>query len=218
MAAVRAFSGIRSRYTLGLTAARLGRSTFGEGDLTRFFEDIQSNGRAIRGRSLLNLLDYEHVTTGVGLVRDYMWRGEREVPVRWLKAGALSLAPAMSYRLSPVGPELQVKTRYKRGASVGRFYLRWTELVKPEASRLVGAGGELERVSRGRLVPKVAFDVWRNPDGTASVRGEAAATFSRSPDDRLVFSASVGAKGRGYLFGYPMAPGAFFSLGGGVRF
>jgi hypothetical protein len=43
-------------------------------------------------------------------------------------------------------------------------------------------------------------------------------TFRRSADDRLVLSVALGAKGRGYLPGYPLASGTYFNLGAGLRF
>jgi hypothetical protein len=90
--------------------------------------------------------------------------------------------------------------------------------VKPGDARLVGAGGEVERVPAGRFTPRVAFDVWRNPDRTSGLRGEAAATIGRTADDWARFSIAIGGKSRGYLPGYPLAPAAYVSLGGRVRF
>jgi hypothetical protein len=89
-----------AQYVMGLTAARLSlTSPFGAGEVSRYFPEIQSNARSIRRRALLNLLDYQYVTMGVGLFRDYMWRGERRVPVRWIEMGSVSIAPGVSYRL-----------------------------------------------------------------------------------------------------------------------
>jgi hypothetical protein len=69
-----------------------------------------------------------------------------------------------------------------------------------------------------RCEPKIAFDLWRNPDGTMRVRAEGAATFSGWPTDRLVLTTAVGAKGSGYVPGYPLTSGAYVGIGGGVRF
>jgi hypothetical protein len=207
-----------AQYTVGLTGERLSQAIFLGDGVERSFADIQATGRSLRRRSALNLLDHELVTTTMGVAVDHVWRGKRQVPVRWLEVGPLSLSPGMSYRLSPAGPELQIKTRYRRGHSVGRVYARWTERVRPGDARLVGAGGELQRGAAARFMPNVAFDVWRNPDRTMAVRAEAGATIGRTVDGRLRFSVAVGAKARGYLGGYPMKPGGYAGIGGLVRF
>jgi hypothetical protein len=203
---------------LGFTAARLGRASLPASDVEAVFADVRADARAIRRRSYLNLIDYGNVTIGVGLVRDYFWRGERHVPVRWIDVGPVALVPGLSYRLTPVGPETAVRTRYKVGAGTGHVYFRWTERLPHEAASLAGAGGAFELKTLGRIAPRVGFDAWRNPDGTASVRGEAAATVSGWPSDRVVVTAAIGAKGRGYLTGYPLRSGTYFSVGGGLRF
>jgi hypothetical protein len=207
-----------AQYTVGLTGERLSQAIFLDDGVQRSFADIQTTGRSIRRRSALNLLDYDLVTTAMGVAVDHMWRGKRQIPVRWLAVGPLSLSPGMSYRLSPVGPELQIRTRYTQGNSVGRVYARWTERAKPGDARLVGAGGELQRIGAARFTPNVAFDVWRNPNRTMAVRVEAGATIGRTADDRLRFSLTVGAKTRGYLGGYPLKPGGYAGVGGQVRF
>jgi hypothetical protein len=50
------------------------------------------------------------------------------------------------------------------------------------------------------------------------VRAEGAATLSRWPTERLVWTAAVGAKGSGYIPGYPLTSGPYFGIGAGVRF
>lgn len=205
-------------YALSLTAARLSRRAFALGEASPFFADIQENGRSIRRGSVINLIDYGVMTGGVGLFRDYMWRGQRQVAVRWLTLVLVSLVPGLRYNLTPVGPERQVRTRYKTGAGVGLGYLRWTEPLAPGSARLLGAGGEYQRDTIGGFEPRFGFDFWRNPDGTTSLRGEAATMFSRSSTDRMVLSFAVGAKGRGYLSGYPLRSGPYVNVGAGLRF
>lgn len=212
----RGMIGDPAHYVLGLSAERLSRASLTPDDVARLFPDIQRIARSIRRRSLINLLDYEHATTSIGLVREYMWQGRRQVPVRWLEVGPVSLAPALSYRLSPIGPEARVRTRYKARTAVGDVFVRWTERLTPASSRLVGIGGEFQLPVSSRFEPKVGFDLWRNPDRTTSVRGELGATFS--PGSRWTFSATVIGKGRGYVPGYPLQSGRYFSAGAGLRF
>ncbi len=120
---------------MGLTGVRLSlTSPFNAGEVSRHFSEVQSNARTIRRRTLLNLLDYQHVTTGVGLFRDYLWRGERRMPVRWIEMGSVSIAPGLSYRLSPIGPETRVRSRYKVNALSGDAYVRWSEPLPPPRS------------------------------------------------------------------------------------
>ncbi len=205
-------------YVLNLTAARLSHPAFRLGEATSFFADIQENGRSIRRGSLINLIDFGFVTGTVGLFRDYMWRGERQVAVRWLTLGSVSFSPGLRYNLTPVGPERQVRTRYKAGAGVGLGYVRWSEPLTPGSTRLLGAGGEYQRAIIHGFEPRFGVDLWRNPDGTTSLRTEAATMFSRSPADRMVLTFAVGAKGRGYLSGYPISGGPYFNVGAGLRF
>lgn len=208
-----------AQYVMGLTGAQLSlTSPFRAEEVSRYFPEIQSNARSIRRRALLNLLDYQYVTVGVGLFRDYMWRGERRVPVRWIEMGSVSIAPGVSYRLSPIGPETRIHSRYKVRGVGGDAYLRWSEATGPDRPGLFGLGGELQPTAARRLEPKVAFDVWRNPDGTLRVRAEGAATFTGWPIDRLALTAAVGAKGSGYVPGYSLTSGPYFGIGAGVRF
>jgi hypothetical protein len=208
-----------AQYVMGLTGAQLSlTSPFGAADVSRYFREIQSNARSIRRRALLNLLDYQYVTMGVGLFRDYMWRGERRIPVRWIEIGSVSIAPGMSYRLSPIGPETRVHSRYRAGAIVGDAYVRWSQPITQNGTGLLGIGGEVQPRAMRRVEPKIAFDLWRNPDGTLRVRAEGAATVSRWPTDRLVMTAAVGAKGSGYVSGYPLTSGAYAGIGAGIRF
>ncbi len=204
---------------MGLTGAELSlTSPFRAAEVSQYFPEIQSNARSIRRRALLNLLDYQYVTVGVGLFRDYMWRGERRVPVRWIEMGSVSIAPGVSYRLSPIGPETRVHSRYKAGAMTGDAYVRWSDQVAQDRTRSVGAGGELQLGTIRRVEPRIAFDLWRNPDGTLRVRTEGAATFSGWPTDRFVLTTAVGAKGSGYVPGYSLTSGAYVGIGGGIRF
>ena len=182
------------------------------------FALTQATARRVRHDSWINFVDYELAGAVFGLSRDFIQRGERRIPVRWLRVGGLSLSPGLRYTLSPNGPERQVRTRYKIGPGVGEGYFRWSDPLPSQGTRLLGAGGEYQhRVLRG-FVPKVAVDLWRNPDGHASARTELATGFRRSADDRLALSLAVGGKGHGYRQGYPLASGIYVNVGVGLRF
>lgn len=187
-------------------------------DGTTLFAETQSIARRVRRGSLINFIDYDLASASVGLARDFLWRGERTIPVRWINLGSVSVSPGLRYVLSPNGPERQVRSRYKVGAHVGQGYVRWSDVLAPGSSRLLGAGGDYQHGTVRGFVPKMAFDLWRNPDGQTSVRSEASTTFQRSADDRLVLSFGLGVKGGGYLSGYPLASGTYFSVGAGLRF
>jgi hypothetical protein len=69
----------------------LARRRFAEPTLDQF-RDLADG---IRNGSWLSLLDYGLVTFGVGLFRDYLVRGERSTPVRWITLGGVSLMPGL---------------------------------------------------------------------------------------------------------------------------
>ena len=83
---------------------------------------------------------------------------------------------------------------------------------------LLGAGADYQRPPLHGFVPRVAFDLWRNPDGSTAARSEVASSFRPPAGHRFVVSLALGAKGRGYLQGYPLASGVYVNVGGGIRF
>ena len=213
----RGFAGDPAQYVFDLAAVGLSRGT-PSGDDPILFAETQTTARRVRRGSLINLIDYELAGATVGLSRDFIWRGERQIPVRWIDLGPVSVSPGLRYMLSPNGPERQVRSRYRAGPGVGQGYVRWSDVLTSGSMRLLGAGGDYQHRAIHGLVPKLALDVWRNPDGHTSVRTELSTRFSRPPGGRLVVSAALGGKGRGYLQGYPLASGVYFNLGAGFRF
>jgi hypothetical protein len=205
------------QYVANLTAVRLSLSRVTYADVTLLFADIRTTSRAIRRGTLLNLLDYGLVSATVGLVDDYVKEGQRRIPVRWLRVGPVSLVPSLSYQLSPVGPERQARLRYKTRGGNGLAYVRWTEPLTNREHGLLGVGGSYQHAPIRGIEPKVAFDVWRNPTGAVSARGEVGVTYS-PPVVRLLVSGSVGAKGTGYVRGYSMAAAPYFDIGLGLHF
>ena len=168
----------------------------------------------IRAGSWLNLLDYGLVTVGVGLFRDYLVRGERQAPVRWINLGGVSLAPGLRYEMTPVGPERHVRSWIKIGPTISSAYVRWAE---GDRERLIGAGGEFRSPAVHDWQPGIMFDMWENPDGASGARFEANAEWTASPG-RWSLTFAVGGKTSGYLIGFPLENGAYGSIGGAVRF
>jgi hypothetical protein len=208
-------------YAASLTAVRLSRPRFTRDQVSIFFPQIQATARDIRRSSLLNLLDVGLITGTVGLFRDYMWNGHRDVPVRWLSLGAVSLVPSLRYELTPNGPEHQIRSHYKAGSTVGLGYVRWTSALQPlqpAARGLWGIGGEYTRTGHARLRPRIALDVWQNPDGGTEGRIEVGAAAAGFVHRRLTFTTDIGVKGEGYLRGYALGSGPYVSVGGGIRF
>jgi hypothetical protein len=122
--------------------------------------------------------------------------------------------------MTPIGPERQVRSWIKIGPRIAAAYVRWTDKV--DAQRLVGAGGEYRSLPIGRWRPGVMFDFWENPDVPTSARYgarfEANADWSPSTSARWSLTLAAGGKSSGYVIGFPIARGAYGSLGGAVRF
>lgn len=211
-------AGDPTSYAINLTAVRLSLDDVLPAEGTLLFPEIRSTARSIRKGSLINFLDYGLATAAVALGRNHLWRGERRIRSEGLALGALSIVPSLRYTLSPIGPERQVRSRFRIGGSAGLAYVRWSEALEPGSGTLIGAGGQYRRVGFRRLDPAMSIDVWRNPDGSGAVRGEMLTTWRRAPGDRLMLSLAVGAKGRGYLLGYPLDSGVYATAGGGFRF
>jgi hypothetical protein len=92
-------------------------------------EQIRDLANGIRIGSWMNLVDYGLVTLGVGLFRDYLVRGERQTPVRWVMVGGVSFTPSLRYELTPIGPERQVRSFVRIGRTTSAVYARWSESV-----------------------------------------------------------------------------------------
>lgn len=182
-------------------------------------EQFQDLADGIRNGSWLSLIDYQLVTVGVGLFRDYLVRGERQTPVRWITLGGVSLVPGLRYEMTPVGPERQVRSWIRIGPRVAAAYVRWTDTVDDQ--RLLGAGGEYRSLPMGRWRLGMMFDFWENPDDPAAARYgaryEANADWS-PPAARWSLTLAAGGKSTGYLIGFPIASGAYGSVGEAIRF
>ena len=137
------------------------------------FAETQVTARRVRRDWFIDFIDFELAGAAFGLARDFIWRGQRQIPVRWIDLGPVSISPGLRYTLSPNGPERQVRTRYKIGAHVGQGYVRWSDALATAQTAPVGAGADYQHPPLHGFVPRVAVDLWRNPDGRIrrSIRG-----------------------------------------------
>lgn len=196
-----------SGYVVTVLSRRLGR------DPT--MAERQDMANDVRRASWLNFVDYDLVNVGAGLFRDYLWRGQRQTPIRWIRTGSIYVIPSLRYALTPVGPERQVRSFVKAGAATLLAYARWSERV--DNGRLVGVGVDYTWRPRGQWRPSFALDLWRNPDGTGAFRAEGGSEWA-APASRLVLMGAIGAKRRGYLLGFPEEAGVYLNAGVGIRF
>ena len=178
-------------------------------------DQLRDTADGVRRGSWLSLIDYSLVTVGVGLFRDYLVRGERQTPLRWITLGSVSLVPGLRYEMTPVGPERQVRSWIRIGPRTAVAYVRWTEGTDGET--LIGAGGEYRSpIAIAGWQPAVAVDWWQNPGDTSGARFEASAEWPVST--RWSVAVAVGGKSQGYLIGFPLARGAYGSVGTALRF
>src|SRR5690606_37966824 len=63
------------------------------------FDDYRSQ---MRRRASWNLIDSALWTLTYGLVRDHLWRGDRDVPVRWLRIGGAEFLPGVRYEWTSI--------------------------------------------------------------------------------------------------------------------
>ena len=172
-------------------------------------DDIRSH---IRTRSALNFLDAALWSETIGLLSDYVWRGETDVRMRWLKVGGVGLLPSVRYEFSPIGPEYYVRTHYRALGAVGTAYGRWTERIGED--RQVGGGLSLSRWSTPRLAPSVDHRRLVADRGRCRQFGARWRRISeRWPARRAALTVAVGAKSSGYLLGFPLARGAYINAG-----
>lgn len=179
-------------------------------------ETLGERARSVRRDALLSLADFDLVSIGVGLFRDYLWRGERAIAMRRLVWGNYSFSPHMRFNLTPVGPEYQVGSHVRWSDNVVRGYFRWAE--DPIGQHSFGIGTRYVRLTEGSVRPAATIDLWRNPEGGLGARVEATATFSPGRNTRWVIQASIGGKTRGYVLGMPIESGLHAGIGGGARF
>jgi hypothetical protein len=184
------------------------------GDVTR--AEYETLAGRVRRRAWLNLADTGLLTVGAGLFRDYLWRGQRDMPLRWMRLGPVEVMPRIRYHLSPVGPEHQVRSLFRAGGASGHAYVRWTDPV--HGGRLVGAGLEQSAAARGRWQPTFRLDFWRNPDAGPSGRAEVSTLVASRRQGRLLLVLTAGAKGRGYVVGQALGAGGYGGIGAGLRF
>ena len=113
-------------------------------------------------------------------------------------------------------PERQVRSWIKIGRTVGAGYVRWTE--NDDGGYLLGFGADYLSPPIGRCRLGGLLDVWDNPADSFGARVEVNAECSRSASDRWSITIGAGAKGTGYLIGFPVERGVYGSVGAGIRF
>jgi hypothetical protein len=91
---------------------------------------------SLRSRAWLNFADLGLWAQAWNLVK-YIRSGDAGFQPYWLRVRGLGLVPFSQFHLSPVGPQIEVGTRYRSGDASGQFSVRWTEAIG--GSRLVGS-------------------------------------------------------------------------------
>lgn len=176
---------------------------------------FQERARGLRRGAYWNLFDFTLWTATIGWIKGYVVEGEHSLPAPWLRIGPVGVAPSLGFTLTPIGPERTVLAGLQLGRRSADLHVRWTDPVAGQ--RLVGGGGVM-RLGSGRLLQQVVVDAWRNPSRTLGGRIELSGEWRRSPESRLGLRWSVGGKSRGYLTGFPEAPGVYASFGLRARF
>jgi hypothetical protein len=171
-------------------------------------EDIRHH---VRTRMALNLLDAALWSGTAGLLGDHVWKGERDVRVRWLRLGEVRVLPSVRYELSPLGPEYYVRSHYRAFGANGTAYGRWTERIGSD--RQVGGGFSFSRWSTPTFQPQVSVDAWSHTADGFGMRGEVQVDVRGWPGERAALTVAAGAKSSGYVGGYPMDRGGYVTAG-----
>jgi hypothetical protein len=171
---------------------------------------FQGRARSLRRGAYWNLVDYTLWASTVEWIKGYVVKGEHSLPAPWLRIGSIGFAPSLAFTLTPIGPERTVLTGLQLGPRSVDIHVRWTDTV--EGRRLFG-GGSVLRLGSGKLVQQITVDAWRDPSDTLGGRVEVGGEWRRSPDSRIDLRWSLGGKSRGYLTGFPDAPGMYATVG-----
>ena len=133
-----------------LSESHLAREVVPFGDVSRYFSQLQGirfrakdfttdTRQEVRLRSMLSFLDLKLWGDLVGLIHDELWEGRGSVPLKWLKLGPIRMMPSLRYALTPVAPELSVRSHYQVADATGSAYFRWSE--KAGTDQYQGGGG-----------------------------------------------------------------------------
>ncbi|GMV20735.1 MAG: hypothetical protein AMXMBFR57_06840 [Acidimicrobiia bacterium] len=160
----------------------------------------------LRRRTLLNLVDGALLSNAFGVLHDYVWHGRETVQTRTLTVRGVRIIPALRYSLTPIGPELAVRTTVRSGRTEWKAYYRSAETITTEAA--TGFGVQHSRVVAGRFDSRLDLDFWRQPSSRRGSRQLATVSFQpwTTQRDRFV-EVAVGRKSAGYLQGEPMKAG-----------
>jgi hypothetical protein len=176
------------------------------------FDDYRSR---MRRRASWNLIDSALWTLAYGLARDHLWRGDRGVPVRWLRIGGVDLLPGVRYEWTSIGPEYAVRSHYRAGGVAGLGYFRWTERFGN--ARQFGAGGSASWDIDASLRSRVDLDLWSHTRDDGGAHGAVSVEIDRWAPGASSLIVSVGAKSRGHVSSLPPDAGAYVTAGMLVR-
>lgn len=176
------------------------------------FDDYRSR---MRRRASWNVIDSALWTLAYGLVRDHLWRGDRGVPVRWLRIGGVQLLPGVRYEWTSIGAEYALRSHYRAGGIAGLGYLRWTERFSE--ARQFGAGGSASWDPRESVRSRVDLDLWSHTRDGAGAHGAVTLEVDRWAPGASSLLVSVGAKSRGHVGSLPPDAGAYVTAGMLVR-
>jgi hypothetical protein len=170
---------------------------------------------AVRARSMLNLLDTSLWTLSYGIIRDYVWKAEAGVPVRWIHVAGADLIPSLRYAVTPIGPEYGIRSHYRVSRFTGLAYVRWSE--RTGAARQVGVGYSIDGWRPRGLKPTIAADVWSHTTEGVGFHAAFGLEFAAWPSRRAAFSVTAGAKSAGYLPGFPLDRGPYLEAGFAIK-
>lgn len=167
----------------------------------------------LRRRALLNLLDVGMLSTAFGVIHDYVWLGRDAVTTRALTVRRVGITPALRYSLTPLGPELSVRTNVRMHSSEWAMYYRSTE-----ATSATGFGLEFSRTFTPSVEPRVQLDFWSQPTTGRGSRQEISLRLRPRPLRSVGFvDVALARKSAGYLQGQPLRAAVQFTSSLGYR-
>jgi hypothetical protein len=176
--------------------------------------DFRHTRQEVRLRSTLSFLDFKLWGDLVGLIHDELWEGRGSIPMRWLRLGPVRMMPALRYALTPVAPELSVRSLYRVANATGSAYFRWSENVP--TTQYQGGGFSWSRPSE-TVLPKISVDVWKSTSEGLGGHFDVEIGTAHWPKDWVTFRLSVGSKSAGYLEGFPMKATTYVTGGATIR-
>jgi hypothetical protein len=176
------------------------------------FDDYRSR---MRRRASWNVVDSALWMLTYGLVRDHLWRGDRGVPVRWLRIGGAELLPGVRYEWTSIGAEYALRSHYRAGEVAGLGYVRWTERFGN--ARQFGTGGSASWDINASLRSRVDLDLWSHTRDGGGAHGAVSVETDRWAPGASSLIVSAGAKSQGHVSSLPPDAGVYVTTGMLVR-